>query len=160
MDEPQQIGEDSPCTLVLQIAACPAAIEGLSKAFIPSLLVSLEVIIPSSRNDLKGNEGEHNGKGGQWAWEMKDMMMMMITTQGVPILGTSVIRCRNSPVQPNVIRAMQLRNMTAIQPSNIRAMQLNTTRAMCSPAISDNAAIFHMSNAVQPSTSTAVDQHQ
>ena len=43
MDEPQQQGGDSPSTLVSQIADCPAAIEGLSKALIPSLLASLEV---------------------------------------------------------------------------------------------------------------------
>ena len=58
MDEPQQRGGDNPSTLVSQIADCPAAIECLSKALIPSLLASLEVIVTRNRNELEGTEGE------------------------------------------------------------------------------------------------------
>ena len=52
MDEPQQQGGDSPSTLVLQIADCPAAIEGLS-------------IVARNRNDLEGTEGERNRENSQ-----------------------------------------------------------------------------------------------
>ena len=58
MDEPQQRGEDSPSTLVSQIADYPAAIEGLSKVLVPSLLASLEAIVTRNRKELEGNKGE------------------------------------------------------------------------------------------------------
>ena len=65
MDEPQQRGVDSPSTLVPQITDCPAVIEGLSKALIPSLLASLEVIVTRNRNELEGNEGERDREDSQ-----------------------------------------------------------------------------------------------
>ena len=65
MDESQQRGGDNPSTLVSQIADFPAAIEGLSKALVPSLLASLEVIVAKNRNKLEGNEGERDGEDSQ-----------------------------------------------------------------------------------------------
>ena len=66
MHEPQQRGRDSPSTLVSQIADCPAATEGLSKALVtPSLLTSLEVIVARNRNELEGNEGERDREESQ-----------------------------------------------------------------------------------------------
>ena len=65
MDEPQQQGGDSPSTLVLQIADCLAAIEGLSKVLVPSLLASLEVVVTRNRNESEGNEGERDREDSQ-----------------------------------------------------------------------------------------------
>ena len=65
MDEPQQRGGDSPSTMVSQIADCPAAIEGLSKALVASLLASLEGIVARNRNKLEGTEGKRDREDSQ-----------------------------------------------------------------------------------------------
>ena len=63
MDEPQQRGGDSPGTLLSQIADCPAAIEGLSKARVRVWPVRL--IVARNRNELEGNKGERDGEDSQ-----------------------------------------------------------------------------------------------
>jgi len=67
MDESQQQEEDNPSALVSQITACPEAIEGLSRALVPSLLASLEAIAAGNRSGtgFQEQQGERSGDVGQ-----------------------------------------------------------------------------------------------
>ena len=58
--EENQEEEDSPNALVSQIAACPAAIDGLSRALTPSILSSLEAI--AARISREGSSLEQRGE--------------------------------------------------------------------------------------------------
>jgi len=74
MDESQQQEEDNPSALVSQITACPDAIEGLSRALVPSLLASLEAIAAGNRSGtgFQEQQGERSGELDNrqhgWAW--------------------------------------------------------------------------------------------
>ena len=118
---------------VSQIADCPVAIEGLSKALVPSLLATLEVIVARNRNELEGNEGECDREDGQRPenqGEYDEGHDNGHNDSGRPILGANMIMCPTCPAGLNIIRAMQLSIMRAMQPSSIRAMQLSIVRAV------------------------------